>query len=134
VTRFSRLFAILLLAPVVLQDPRPGDRVARLAAELEAGERVLVAADRRQLLDALLAALEVPASSQTTVFSRTSFQAKRITPRHPRALYFSDDVYVAFVPDGDVLVAHALLAQELPQSLPGAGASSTWVGGAPTRT
>src|SRR5262249_28458222 len=45
----------------------------------------------------------VPVSSQTLVFSKTSLQRRRIAPRTPRALYFSDDVYVGFCRDGEVL-------------------------------
>jgi hypothetical protein len=37
------------------------------------------------------------------VFSKTSFQAPRIAPRTPRALYFNDQVSVGFVRGGDVL-------------------------------
>ena len=32
------------------------------------------------------------------VFSKTSFQAARIRPRRPRAIYFNDEVSVAYVP------------------------------------
>lgn len=51
----------------------------------------------------VLEALNVPVSSQVLVFSKTSFQAPRISPRTPRALYFNDDVMVGFVRGGDVL-------------------------------
>jgi len=37
------------------------------------------------------------------VFSKTSFQYKKITPQTPRALYFNDDVYIGFVHDGKAL-------------------------------
>jgi hypothetical protein len=50
-----------------------------------------------------LAELEVPSSSQTLVFSKTSLQLHRISPRRPRALYFNDDVYVGYCQRGDVL-------------------------------
>src|SRR5262249_26463624 len=51
----------------------------------------------------VLAELNVPLSSQTLVFSRTSLQRNRISPESPRALYFSDDVYVGFCQDGEVM-------------------------------
>jgi hypothetical protein len=51
----------------------------------------------------VLEQLDVPLASQTLVFSKTSFQATRISPRSPRAIYFSDDVYVGWVRDGDVV-------------------------------
>jgi hypothetical protein len=42
----------------------------------------------------------VPAESQMLVFSKTSLQRGRIRPERPRALYFSDSVYVGWVPGG----------------------------------
>ncbi len=54
-------------------------------------------------LPAVLAALDVPVESQILVFSKTSFQASRITADHPRALYFNDTVSVGYVPGGDVV-------------------------------
>jgi hypothetical protein len=45
----------------------------------------------------------VPESSQTLVFSKTSLQRQRISPSTPRALYFSDDTYVGFCQNGDLL-------------------------------
>jgi hypothetical protein len=49
--------------------------------------------------------LQVPAESQVIVFSKTSLQRGKIRPRTPRALYFSDTVYVGWVPDGLIEVA-----------------------------
>src|SRR5206468_981703 len=54
-------------------------------------------------LESVLKELKVPASSQMLVFSKTSFQGRIISPRHPRALYCNDDAYVGFVPNGDVV-------------------------------
>ena len=51
----------------------------------------------------MLELLDVPVSSQMLVFSKTSFQLRRITPRRPRAVYFNDDVYVGWVQGGDVV-------------------------------
>jgi hypothetical protein len=36
------------------------------------------------------------------VFSKTSLQNSRITPRSPRALYFSEEAYVGYVPGGEI--------------------------------
>jgi hypothetical protein len=85
-------------APLEYGERVSHDPVAVLSARIEAGEVSLADDERFGLLPALLEALDVPIESQTTVFSRTSFQAKRISPRRPRALYFSDDVYVGYVP------------------------------------
>jgi hypothetical protein len=54
-------------------------------------------------LASLLKLLQVPVSSQTLVFSKTSFQRPLISPQTPRALYFNDDVYLGWVPKGDVI-------------------------------
>lgn len=56
-------------------------------------------------LESLLRELHIPVSSQTLVFSKTSFQVSRISPDHPRALYFSDDVYVGMVRGGFLEIA-----------------------------
>jgi hypothetical protein len=48
-------------------------------------------------LPTLLDRLKIDADSQLLVFSKTSFQADRISPRNPRAIYFNDDVAVGFV-------------------------------------
>jgi len=88
------------------------DPVAQLAAELAAGERSLAYDDEHGYLPAVLEALDVPVSSQTLVFSKTSLQLHRISPRRPRALYFNDDVYVGWCQRGDVLEFAATDAQQ----------------------
>ena len=54
-------------------------------------------------LQSVLKALDVAPESQVLVFSKTSFQASRIVPRLPRALYFNDRVSIGSVRGGDVL-------------------------------
>ncbi len=51
-------------------------------------------------LKSVLQLLDIPVSSQTLVFSKTSFQYPKISPRHPRALYFNDDIYIGAVHEG----------------------------------
>ena len=53
-------------------------------------------------LRSLLAALDIPQSSQMLVFSKTSFQRQRIAPVR-RALYFNDNVYVGYCANGDLM-------------------------------
>jgi hypothetical protein len=48
-------------------------------------------------LSALLARLNINPDSQALVFSKTSFQAGKISPRNPRAIYFNDDAAVGWV-------------------------------------
>lgn len=89
--------------PISYSASEPTDRVSQLLNELETGSVTLSRDDRHGYLRSLLQALDVPVSSQTLVFSKTSFQRHRITPRTPRALYFSDDVYVGWVQRGDMI-------------------------------
>ena len=51
----------------------------------------------RGYLPAVLDALGISTTSQTLVYSQTSFQASHISPANPRAIYFNDDVSVAFI-------------------------------------
>ena len=90
------------------EPSEPSDPVARLAARLESGELELPTDPRLGPLPALLELLEIPVESQTLVFSRTSFQAKRISPERPRALFFGDEVYVGYVPGSSILELSAL--------------------------
>jgi hypothetical protein len=64
--------------------------------------------DGRGYLASLLSALDVNPDSQTLVFSKTSFQATRISPRTPRALYYNDHVSVGYVQGSDMLELAAL--------------------------
>jgi len=73
------------------------DPVAALIGRLERGEAALDYRAERGYLDSLLAALDIDPASQTLVFSQTSLQGQLITPSTPRAIYFNDDAYVAYV-------------------------------------
>lgn len=81
------------------RDAPLDDPAARLARQLERGAlTVKTGGDPLGPLAALLDRLHVNADSQMLVFSKTSFQAARISPERPRAIYFGDDVAVAYVP------------------------------------
>ena len=54
-------------------------------------------------LKSVLDALGIQTDSQVLVFSKTSFQAAKIGPKNPRALFFNDSVVVGWVRTGDVL-------------------------------
>lgn len=58
---------------------------------------------RHGYLLSVLKALNIPLSSQTLVFSKTSFQAPLIFPSAPRAIFFNDDTYVGWVKGADYL-------------------------------
>jgi hypothetical protein len=76
------------------------DAVSDLKGRLERGEARLEYSEPFGYLGAVLRELKIPVSSQTLVFSKTSLQVARISPEHPRALYFGDDVYVGMVRGG----------------------------------
>lgn len=80
------------------------DPVARLNAALEAGTASLSYDPARGgYLASVLEALKVPVSSQVLAFAETSLQASKIRMHNPRAIYFTDQVSVAWVRGGDVL-------------------------------
>ena len=83
------------------QSP-PDDPVSRLAKQLESGSIKLEYQEGGLgYLPSLLKLLGINTDSQALVFSKTSFQASTISPRNPRAIYFSDDVAVGWVRGGE---------------------------------
>jgi hypothetical protein len=94
--------------PILYSKSTPENRVSALQAQIEKGELSLARTPEHGYLSALLEALKVPVESQTLVFSKTSLQMRRISPRTPRAIYFNDDVYVGFCQSGDVLEISAV--------------------------
>ncbi len=108
--------ALLLLAVPTfvprLDDPRiryyeaaPRDLVADLDRRLADGTAKLEFGEKWGYLESVLRELKVPVSSQALVFSKTSLQVAKISPEHPRAIYFADDVYVAMVRGGLIELA-----------------------------
>ena len=83
----------------------PTDPVAVLNRELQAGDRQLRFDGPRGYLTSLLTALEIPVESQLAVYSKTSLQSARISPRNPRVIFFNDSTAVAWVPGGFIEVA-----------------------------
>lgn len=89
--------------PIDYLNAPVNDPVTQLAGRIATGTTRLDFDDQQGYLLAVLKELDIPISSQTLVFSKTSLQLQRISPRRPRALYFNDDVYVGFCQNGDVL-------------------------------
>lgn len=76
----------------------PTDVVAQLNAKLQAGDvKLAFEPGGRGYLKSMLDALGIDASSQTLVYSGTSLQASYIKPDSPRAIYFNDNVAVAWI-------------------------------------
>ena len=95
--------------PAIEYGMRPRtDRIATLNQRLRTGEASLRFDRRRGFLPAVLDALDVPVESQTLVFSKTSLQSDFIGPDNPRAIYFTDDVAVAWIRGAPALELAAL--------------------------
>lgn len=95
-----------LQAPAHAYWERPlQDRFTAFQREIEAGKITLDRSGEKAFVSSLLSALDVPESSQMLVFSTTSLQLSQISPRNPRALYFSDDIYIGWVPGARIEIA-----------------------------
>lgn len=103
------VFLVALFAATALfsgqnsQTAGLNDPVANLGRQIERGEVKLdYSADGWGYLPSLLKHLDLNIDSQLLVFSKTSFQLTRISPKTPRALFFNDSVAVGSVQDGKV--------------------------------
>ena len=75
----------------------------QLNLKLQRGEVHLKYEPVQGYLRSVLDALDVPVESQMVVFSKTSFQAERISPTNPRSLFFNDSVVVGWVRGGSII-------------------------------
>jgi hypothetical protein len=84
--------------PAIAYSATPrANEIARLQSRLDRGEIRLEFSTPRGYLDSLLKALQIDPSSQVLVYSKTSLQFRLIRGATPRAVYFNDDTYVAWV-------------------------------------
>jgi hypothetical protein len=84
-------------APINYRSEDLNDPVAKLQKQLDQGKATLQYEPEHGYLQSVLKLLKV------LVFSKTSFQYKKISPEHPRALYFNDDVYIGSVHEGKAI-------------------------------
>ncbi|MCA9057332.1 MAG: hypothetical protein KDA85_02485 [Planctomycetaceae bacterium] len=89
--------------PINYSTAQPTDAIQQLMQRLENGDAKLTWDEEHGYLRSMLENLGISTTSQTLVFSKTSLQISRITPRTPRAIYFNDDVYIGWVQNGDVV-------------------------------
>ena len=94
--------------PIEYSTRAPNDPVAELIERIDKGRVELAHEAERGYLDSLLQHLEIPVSSQVLVFTKTSLQKNLVSPRTPRAIYFNDDTYVAWLQGSDVLEISAI--------------------------
>lgn len=79
------------------------DPVTKLDRDLATGKTKLEFSQEYGWLPSILKHLDINVDSQMLVFSKTSFQASKIGPRAPRAIFFNDQTMVGSVQGGDVL-------------------------------
>jgi hypothetical protein len=118
--RSGRIFGVLLTGLVSLvtasaeaqdieRDPirysaaTPRNVVSQLQERVDKGDTKLEYEPKHGYLKSVLRALDIPESSQVLVFSKTSLQRERISPRTPRAIYFNDEVMVGYCNRGRVM-------------------------------
>jgi hypothetical protein len=89
--------------PIDYRSENLKDPVAILQKRIDRGEVKLEYEPKHGYLKSVLEKLSIPIDTQTLVFSKTSFQYKKISPEQPRALYFNDDVYIGQVHEGKVI-------------------------------
>ena len=81
----------------------PVGAIARLHRVLDSGAVRLDHDPSFGYLNSLLRELNIPVSSQLLVASKTSPNKALISPKNPRALYFNEQVSVAYVPSADLI-------------------------------
>ena len=86
----------------------PSNAIARLQARIDSGETRLHFDPEHGYLPAVLDELKIPRTSQSLVFSKTSLQLFLISPETPRAIYFSDDLYIGSVQSAPILEVAAM--------------------------
>ena len=84
------------------------DPVTELVRRIDQGKVKLEFDEERGFLPSILRELHIPLSSQMLVFSKTSLQHKYINPQTPRAIFFNDNTYAGFVPDGSLMELSAV--------------------------
>lgn len=92
------------LAPIRYSDSKPTDLVSSLAADLASGKQTVEGNTDLERVSFVLNYLGISQESQLLVYSKTSHQNSLIRPSNPRALYFSMNAYLGYVPGGDIEV------------------------------
>ena len=89
--------------PINYSTSQPHDPVSAVQQKILSGELKLKWDEKFGYLPALLDAFGAKKSSQVLVMSKTSLQRRLITPENPRSVFFSDDVYLAYIPGAPVM-------------------------------
>ncbi|MCM8533305.1 MAG: hypothetical protein NE330_19205 [Lentisphaeraceae bacterium] len=89
-------------APIDYENGKEDNEISRLQEKIDGGLE-LEHDYENGYLRGVLKALNIPVSTQTLVFSKTSLHRKLINPSKPRALYYNDNSYVGWVDGAKVL-------------------------------
>jgi hypothetical protein len=95
-------------SPIRYSESTPANAISRLQERLDSGQTKLTHDPAHGYLVSVLKALEIDIDSQTLVFSKSSVQARYISQKTPRAIYFSDDVYLGWPQSGNALEISAV--------------------------
>ncbi|NQV24849.1 MAG: hypothetical protein HQ518_10820 [Rhodopirellula sp.] len=85
--------------PVDYFGKESGDAVAELGRQLASGKARLNADAQSGYLLSVLELLGVPLESQILVYSKTARAPELVSPKTPRAIFFNDEVSVAWIPE-----------------------------------
>ncbi|HET9215986.1 MAG TPA: hypothetical protein VFR18_03355 [Terriglobia bacterium] len=94
--------------PIAYTTSSPTDAIARLQSRIDSGQTKLPFDAKQGYLPGLLKELNIPRTSQSLVFSKTSLQLFLISPETPRAIYFNDDLYIGAVQSAPILEIAAM--------------------------
>lgn len=97
--------------PINYSTTADNNAITHLQSRIDKGNLSLKFDPKLGYLESVLKELSIPESSQCLVFSKTSLQRHRISPRTPRALYFNHEVYIGYCHHGNVMEATAVDAK-----------------------
>jgi len=93
---------------IAYSDSPTTDAAGELQRKVDGGAVNLKFEGRGGFLNSVLNELHVSPTTQSIVFSKTSLQAHYISPSNPRAIFYSDNISVAFIPGAPLLEIAAL--------------------------
>jgi hypothetical protein len=88
------------LPPILYSQTPATNAIEALQQSIHQTPSSLLGTTDKKTLENCLRALHVSPDTQVLLFSKTSLQRRRISPENPRALFFSDDLYLGWVPGG----------------------------------
>lgn len=94
-------------SPIDYFSPQVNDAVSRLNERMNSGEITLTPGSHGYL-HAVLKQLNIPLESQLLVYSKTARAPELVSPKSPRAIFFNDDVSVAWIPEARELELTAI--------------------------